>query len=34
MSALTGGLMGNKGDMKDLMRSGMSVLEELSEMKR
>jgi hypothetical protein len=34
MSALTGGLLGGSGDVQELMRSGMSVLEELSEGKR
>ncbi len=34
MSALTGGLMGGNGDVQAVMRSGMSVLEELSEGKR
>ena len=34
MSALTGGLTGGSSDMQEMMRSGMSVLEELSEMKR
>ena len=34
MSALTGGLMGGEGDVQEMLRSGMSVLEELSEMKR
>lgn len=31
MSALTGGLMGGDGDVQEMLRSGMSVLEELSE---
>ncbi len=34
MSALTGGLLGGSSDVQELMRSGMSVLEELSEGKR
>ena len=34
MSALTGGLMGGSGDVQEMMRSGMSVLEELTEGKR
>lgn len=34
MAALTGGLMGDSSDVQAMMRSGMSVLEELSEMKR
>lgn len=34
MSALTGGLLGGSGDVQAMMRSGMSVLEELSEGKR
>jgi hypothetical protein len=33
MSALTGGLMGGSGDVQEMMRSGMSVLEELTERK-
>lgn len=31
MSALTGGLMGGSGDVQEMMRSGLSVLEELTE---
>lgn len=34
MSALTGGLMGGDSDVQEMMRSGMSVLEELTEGKR
>ncbi|MCA9953479.1 MAG: hypothetical protein H6657_09055 [Ardenticatenaceae bacterium] len=34
VSALTGGLMGDKADMESVMRSGMSVLEELTEGRR
>ncbi|MCA9896834.1 MAG: hypothetical protein H6654_14190 [Ardenticatenaceae bacterium] len=34
MSALTGGLMGNNNDVQDMLRSGLSVLEELTEGKR
>ena len=34
MSVLTGGLMGGSSDVQEMMRSGMSVLEELSEMKQ
>ena len=34
VSALTGGLIGDKADMESVMRSGMSVLEELTEGRR